>query len=179
MPSPARLIAVGIFGAAHGVRGEIRVKSYTDDPKTIGAYGALTDAVGARAFKFVALRKLKDDMLVARLAGIDDREAARALNGVEIFARREQLPPPDADEFYHADLVGLSAVTRDGALLGKVVALRNFGAGDILEISGADGGETSYLPFTRAVAPEIDLAGGRIVIEPPGEIEGEAAEAEG
>jgi 16S rRNA processing protein RimM len=174
-PTPPRLVLLGVFGAAQGVRGEVRVKSYTEDAKAIGAYGALTDRAGARAFVFESLRPLKDDMMVARVKGVSTREGAEALNGVEIFARRDQLPAPDADEFYYDDLVGLAAVTREGAAVGRVVALSNFGAGDILEIAPEGGGETLLLPFTRAVAVEIDFAAGRIVIEPPGEVEGEAA----
>jgi 16S rRNA processing protein RimM len=167
---------LGVFGAAQGVRGEVRIKSFTADPKAIGAYGALTDAAGARVFAFESLRALKDEMLVARVKGVSTREAAQALNGVELFARREQLPPPGEDEFYYDDLVGLAAVTREGSRLGRVVALSNFGAGDILEIALEGGGETLVLPFTKAVAPEIDFAAGRIVIEPPREIEGEREE---
>jgi 16S rRNA processing protein RimM len=169
-----RLIALGAFGAPQGVRGELRIKSYTGDPKAIAAYGPLTDARGGRRFALEAVRPLKDDMLVARVAGVATREAAAALTGVELFAHREQLPPPDEDEFYWDDLVGLAATTRDGAALGRVVGLSNFGAGDILEIAPKDGGEPLLLPFTKAVAVEIDFPGGRIVIEPPGEIEGEA-----
>ena len=108
MPSPKRLVLLGVFGAAQGVRGEVRVKSYTAVPKAIGAYGALTDKAGARAFVFESLRALKDEMLVARVKGVSTREAAQALTGVEIFARREQLPPPDENEFYYDDLVGLA-----------------------------------------------------------------------
>jgi 16S rRNA processing protein RimM len=113
-------------------------------------------------------------MVVARLDGVADRAAAAKLTGVEIFARRENMPAPAADEFYHADLIGLRAMTREGEDLGRIVALRNFGAGDILEIAPKAGGETVLLPFTKAVAPEIDIAGGRIVIAPPRVIEGEA-----
>jgi len=178
VPSAKRLVLLGVFGAAQGVRGEVRVKSYTADPKAIGAYGALTDKAGARVFAFESLRPLKDEMLVARVKGVATREAAQALTGVEIFARRGQLPPPDENEFYYDDLVGLAAVTREGSSLGRVVALSNFGAGDILEIAPEGGGETLLLPFTRAVAVEIDFAAGRIVIEPPREIEVEG-EAQG
>jgi 16S rRNA processing protein RimM len=173
---PDRLILLGIFGAPQGVRGEARIKSYTRDPLSIGAYGALTDAKGKRSFTLEARRPLKDDMIVARIAGVTTREAAAALTGVELFARRSQLPPPDEDEFYYDDLIGLTTVTREGEVLGKVVALSNYGAGDILEIAPAGGGETLLLPFSKAVAVEIDFADGRIVIEPPREIEGEAEE---
>jgi len=173
-----RLVAVGVFGAPHGVRGELRAKSYTETAKSLGAYGELTDASGAQRFKIIALRPLKDDMVVLRIDGVADRDAAAKLTGVELFARRENMPAPDKDEFYHADLVGLRAVTRAGEDLGRVIALNNYGAGDILEIAPSGGGETLLLPFTKAVAPEIDVAGGRIVIAPPLEIDGEAAEGE-
>jgi 16S rRNA processing protein RimM len=172
--SPARLVLLGVFGAARGMGGELRVKSFTADPKAIGRYGALTDKSGTRAFHFEAVRAQGEDMLAVRLAGVATREAAEALTGVEIYARREQLPPPAADEFYYDDLVGLAAVTRAGLTLGRVVALSNHGAGDILEIAPDSGGETLLLPFSKAVAVEIDFAGGRIVVEPPREIDGEA-----
>jgi 16S rRNA processing protein RimM len=168
-----RLILMGVFGAPQGVRGEVRVKSLTGNPGAIGAYGPLTDKGRARTFAFESLRPLKADMLVARLAGVSTREAAEALKGVEIFARRDQLPPPAPDEFYVDDLVGLEAVGADGARLGRVVSLMNHGAGDILEIAPAEGGETLLLPFTRRVAPTIDFDAGRIVISPPREVEDE------
>ena len=177
MPAPDRLISLGIFGAPQGVRGEVRVKSYTQEPGAIGAYGDLTDKTGKAVFKLTSLRPLKDDMLVVRLAGVENREAAERLNGAELFARRAQLPPPSDDEFYHDDLIGLEAVTREGDALGRVVAMRNFGAGDILEIAPA-GGETLLLPFAKAVAIAIDFENDRIVIVPPNEIEGELREGE-
>jgi 16S rRNA processing protein RimM len=166
-----RLIALGVFGAPQGVRGEIRVKAYTADPKAVGAYGPLTDAAGARAFALKVVRPLRDDMVVARVEGVTDRDQAAALTGVEVFARRSQLPPPDAEEFYYDDLIGLDAVTPEGVALGRVRAVLNHGAGDILEIAGA--GESLLLPFTKQVAPEIDFAGRRIVVRPPTEIDGE------
>jgi 16S rRNA processing protein RimM len=175
----SRLIAVGVFGAAHGVRGEIRLKTFTADPAAIAAYGPLCDAAGACVFDIVALRVLKDDLVVVKLEGVADRDAAERLEGVELFARRESLPATETDEFYHADLVGLKAVSTEGGEIGRIVALRNFGAGDILEITPTGGGDTMLLPFTKAVAPIIDIAGGRIVIAPPREIEGEARGDEG
>jgi 16S rRNA processing protein RimM len=173
------LIAVGVFGAAHGVRGEIRIKSYTSDPIAIAAYGPLSDAAGTSAVRIIALRPLKGDMVVAKLEGVVDRKTAERLQGFELFARRENLPATGEGEFYHADLVGLRAVSPAGAEIGSVVALRNFGAGDILEIAPCGGGETLLLPFTKAVAPEIDVAGGRIVIEPPREIDADPGRDEG
>ncbi len=176
MPAPDRLIALGVFGAPHGVRGELRVKSYTQDPKAIGAYGRLTDRAGKAIYELTAQRPLKDDMLVVRIAGIDSREAAEKLTGAELFARRSQLPPPHEDEFYYDDLVGLTAVTQEGDELGRVIALSNYGAGDILEIACEGGGETLLLPFSKAVATAIDFDGGRIVIVPPREIEDDAGD---
>jgi 16S rRNA processing protein RimM len=171
-----RLILLGVFGAPQGVRGQVRIKSCTHDPRSVGAYGALTDASGKRSFALEALRPLKDDMVVARVVDVTTREAAAALTGVELYARRDQLPPPNEDEFYCDDLVGLAAVTADGVVLGKVIGISNFGAGDILEIAPLDRRESLLLPFSRPVAPEIDFAGGRIVIVPPNEIEGEVEE---
>ena len=164
---------MGVFGAPQGVRGEVRVKSLAGEATSIGAYGPLTDKDRVRAFTFETLRPLKDDMLIARVAGVSTREAAEALKGVEIFACRDQLPPPAHDEFYYDDLVGLEAVDAAGAQLGRVVSLMNYGAGDVLEIAPAQGGETLLLPFTKRVAPRIDFDAGRIVIEPPGEVEDE------
>jgi 16S rRNA processing protein RimM len=170
--APDRLILIGVFGAPQGVRGEVRVKSLTAEPNAIGAYGPLTDKKRARAFLFDSLRPLKDDMLVARVAGVATRDAAEALRGVEIFARRDQLPPPAHDEFYYDDLVGLEAVDAAGGRIGRVASLMNYGAGDVLEIA-PQGGETLLLPFTKSVARRIDFDTGRIVIEPPREVEAE------
>ena len=167
-----RLVALGRFGAPQGVRGEIRIKSYTADPKAIGGYGALTDAADARRFAVKVLRPLRDDMLVMRVEGVASREAAAALTGVELFARRSQLPPPDADEFYWDDLIGLEAVSAQGDVFGRVTAVLNHGAGDILEVTPPTG-DTLLLPFTKQTAPEIDFSARRIVIAPPAEIEGE------
>jgi 16S rRNA processing protein RimM len=171
--APDRLILMGVFGAPQGVRGAVRVKSLTDEASAIGDYGPLTNKGRTRAFVFESLRPLKDDMLVARIAGVWTREAAEALNGVEIFARRDQLPPPNADEFYYDDLVGLEAVDTAGGRIGRVVSLMNHGAGDVLEIAPVGGGETLLLPFTKGVAPRIDFDDSRIVIELPREVEDE------
>jgi 16S rRNA processing protein RimM len=168
-----RLILMGVFGAPQGVNGAMRVKSLTGDPKAIGAYGPLTDGKRRRVFAFESLRLLRGDMLVARVAGVSTREAAAALTGVEIFARRGQLPPPSDNEFYWDDLIGLDAVDKAGARLGRVASVMNYGAGDILDIAPAGGGEALLLPFTKRVALKIDFDAGLIVIEPPGEVQGE------
>jgi 16S rRNA processing protein RimM len=164
---------MGVFGAPQGVRGEIRVKSLTGEPGAIGGYGPLTDKDGTRTFAFESLRPFKDDMLVARVAAVSTRDAAEMLKGVELYARRGQLPPPAQDEFYYDDLVGLEAVDAAGGPIGRVVSLMNYGAGDVLEIAPAQGGESLLLPFTKRVAPRIDFATGQIVIEPPREAEDE------
>jgi 16S rRNA processing protein RimM len=170
---PDRLVLVGMFGAPQGVRGEIRVRCFTSEAKAIGAYGTLTDATRSNAFSFERLRGLKEDVVIVKVKGVETRDAAAALTGVEIFARRSKLPPPDANEFYYDDLVGLEAVTPDGKRFGRIAALMNYGAGDILEIAPYGGGEALLLPFAKAVARAVDFEAGRIVIEPPAEVEGD------
>jgi 16S rRNA processing protein RimM len=162
-------ILVGIFGAPHGVRGELRLKSFTGDPLAIADYKRVTDESGARVFKIIAARPVKDDMLIVRVEGVNDRTAAEKLTNVSLSIAREDLPPADEEEFYHADLIGLRAETRDGAVLGKIAAVLNFGAGDILDVR-PDVGESLLLPFTKKVVPQVDLAGGRVIVEPPDEI---------
>ncbi len=170
MQQKKALVLVGRFGAPQGVRGEIRIKSYTADPLGVGDYGPLSDETGARTFEIERLRPLKDDMVVAKIKGLADRDAAGALTGVSLYVSREKLPPPDEDEFYIADLVGLAAVSPAGEAIGVVKNVLNFGAGDILEIAPA-AGETLMLPFTKEVAPSIDFAGGKIVVARPAETE--------
>ena len=163
-------ILVGRFGAPHGVRGEIRLKSFTADPSAIGDYEVLRDETGARSFRIESVRPIKDDMVVARLAGVRDRNAAEALTNLDLYIDRSELPPPHEDEFYHSDLIGLRAELQDGSPFGTVLRVLNFGAGDILEIATTSG-DTVLLPFTKAVAPTVDIAGGRVVVVPPVEIE--------
>jgi 16S rRNA processing protein RimM len=172
MKGPAKgLVLLGRFGAPHGVRGEVRLQSFTSDPLAIAAYDGLTDKVGTTKFKLLSVRPQGKDMLVAKVEGVADRTGAEALNGVELYLPREKLPAPEEEEFYVADLIGLRAETRDGAEIGVIVAVRNFGAGDILEVAPIRGGETLMFPFTRAVAPVVCVTGGRVVIEPPEEAE--------
>lgn len=170
MTNKPRLVLVGRFGAPQGVRGEIRIKSYTADPLSVGDYGPLSDETGARKFEVERLRPLKEDMVVAKVKGLSDRDAAGALTGVSLFVAREKLPAPDEDEFYIADLVGLAAVSPEGETIGVVKNVLNFGAGDILEIAPATG-ETLMLPFTKEVAPSIDFSGGKITVIRPAETE--------
>lgn len=164
-PRQAGLVQLGVFGAAHGIKGEVRLKSFTGDPLAIASYGPLTDGHG-RTFELVSVRAQKD-MLVARVKDISDRSAAERLVNIALFVSRSVLGEPGEDEFYHADLVGLSAETADGRPAGRVNAVFDFGAGEILEIVAADGGTPLLVPFTRDAVPVIDVAGGRIVIDPP------------
>jgi 16S rRNA processing protein RimM len=169
-------ICIAKFGAAHGVRGEIRLWPYTADPLGVASYGPLETADGKRRFEIATVRAAKDH-LVARIKGIDSRDDAEKLNGLELYVGREKLPATDDDEFYHADLIGLAAVTPGEIPLGRIIAVHNFGAGDIIEIALDDGGETRLLPFTNAVVPTVDLANGRAVIVLPDEVEGDDSRA--
>jgi 16S rRNA processing protein RimM len=159
-------ICLGQIGAPHGVRGEVRLRSFTANPDSITGYGPLETEDG-HVVKIESLRRAKDHF-VARLAGVSDREAAERLTNVKLYVLRERLPAPDdADEFYHADLIGLAAVDRNGNNLGTVIAVHNFGAGDLIEIKPASGGMTKILRFDEATVPVIDLAAGRLVVELP------------
>lgn len=164
-------ICVARIGAAHGVRGAVKLWTFTEDPFAVKRYGPLATRDGARRFEVTSAREAKGH-LVATLKGVTTREEAERLNGVELYVAREKLPEADENEYYHADLIGLAAVTTADEPLGRVVAIHNFGAGDIIEIAPPQG-VTMLLPFTNAVVPTIDLAGGRVVIELPGEIEGD------
>jgi len=158
-------ICVARIGAPHGVRGEVKFWSFTADPLAVAHYGALETEDGAARFEIEALRAAKDH-LVARLKGVSDRDAAARLTNTDLYVRRAQLPAPEAeDEYYHADLIGLAAVDGDGNALGRVTAVHNFGAGDLIEIAPVQGGATVLLPFTDAVVPAVDIAGQRVVID--------------
>ncbi|MGJ4914078.1 ribosome maturation factor RimM [Bradyrhizobium sp. HKCCYLRH2060] len=167
----SKLICVARIGAAHGVRGEVRLWTFTEDPLAVLHYGPLTTKDGSRSLEVAKAREAKDH-LVASFKGVTDRNAAERLNGLELYVPRDRLPETDDDEYYHADLIGLAAETTAGAPLGCVLAIHNFGAGDIIEIAPPSG-STLMLPFTNAVVPTVDLAGGRVIIELPAEIDGE------
>jgi 16S rRNA processing protein RimM len=159
-------VCLGQIGAAHGVRGEVRLRSFTSDPAAIADYGPLETEDG-RVLEIEALRPAKDHF-VARLSGIGDRDAAGALTNTKLYVPRERLPrTEDPDEFYHADLIGLAAVDRAGKTLGTVVAIHNFGAGDLIEVRPQTGGSTALVPFDLTHVPEVDIASGKIVVHPP------------
>jgi len=170
-------ICIARIGAPHGVRGAVKLWTFTEDPLAVKTYGPLVTKDGARSFEIASARGAKGH-LVATLKGVGSREDAERLNGIELYVAREKLPATDQDEYYHADLIGLAAVTPANEPLGRVVAIHNFGAGDIIEIAPPHGA-TMLLPFTNAVVPTVDLAEGRVVIELPDEIEGDPADNTG
>ena len=160
-----RRVCVGRIGGAHGVQGWVRLQSYTADPADIGSYGPLTDETGARRLK-VTVKRMAKGSVIAAIDGVTDRNAAEALAGLRLYVDRDALPPSDEDEFYRTDLIGLAAVLTDGSTLGRVVGIEDYGAGDVLEVRRSDG-PSVLVPFTAAVVPEVDIAGGRVVIDPP------------
>jgi 16S rRNA processing protein RimM len=172
-------ILVGAIAGAHGVRGQVKIKSFTDDPAAVAAYGPVTDESGRRSFRLTltGAAQASNGMVIARIDGVSDRDGAEALKGLRLYVARAALPPTDEGEYYRADLIGLRAERRDGAAYGRVVDVQNYGAGDLLEIERADG-ETEYLPFTLTTAPLVDIPGGRLVVEPPAVVEPEKQEAE-
>lgn len=178
-------VLVGVIGGPHGVRGELRVKSHTGDPLALADYGTLHDANG-RPFDIAELRPSKN-VLVVRFEQVRDRSAAEALNGVELFVDRSQLPDGELeeDEFFVADLVGLAANGPDGETIGQVIAVHNFGAGDILEIAPPDprGGfsrkQAFLIEFSRQTVPDIDFGARRLTLLRPVEIEARGEEAGG
>ncbi|MCP3395936.1 ribosome maturation factor RimM [Bradyrhizobium sp. CCGB20] len=170
------LVCVARIGAAHGVRGAVKLWTFTEDPFAIKRYGPLLAKDGKRQFEVATAREARDH-LVATFKGVTTRDEAERLNGIELYVARDKLPATDADEYYHTDLIGLAAVTTDGEPLGRVLAIHNFGAGDIIEIAPLKG-PTMLLPFSNAVVPEVDLAGGRVVIALPLEVEGDRDEGD-
>ncbi|QYX56634.1 ribosome maturation factor RimM [Roseovarius sp. SCSIO 43702] len=160
------LICIGAIAGAFGVRGEVRLKSFTATPDDIATYGPLTTQDGARDFR-VTLTGQTTNALTARLSGVSTREEADALRGTQLFVARDRLPSLPDDEYYHADLIGLEVVDTGGTTLGRVKAVLNHGASDILEIHGPGLKSSVLLPFTRAAVPTVDLGAGRIVADPP------------
>jgi 16S rRNA processing protein RimM len=158
-------VCVGAVAAAHGIKGEVKVKAFTVDPASVGAYGPLSDEAGQRRFVLSNIRPIGESLVIARVEGVADRNAAEALRGLRLYAARAALPATDEGEYYHHDLIGLDAVLASGEPFGKVVGLDNFGAGDMIEIERD--GESLVLPFTNETVPTVDLAAGRLVIVLP------------
>jgi len=162
----ATRVCLGAIAGAFGVSGEVRLKSFCAEPEAIASYGPLTTEDGKTSFTISGLKPGKQGF-TARLGGIRTREEADALRGTRLYAPREVLPSLPDDEFYHADLIGLEAVDTGGRILGRVKAVLNHGADDLLELQLGRGEGTLLVPFTRAIVPTIDLSAGRIVIDPP------------
>ena len=169
-----RRVLLGQITGVHGIRGEVVIKTYTAEPQSIGAYGALEDDAGRLRYEISVVR-VTPKGVIGRVAGVADRTEAEKLKGAKLYVARERLPKAQAGEFYHADLAGLAVFDPAGTPIGTIVAVQNFGAGDLLEIKLADSNETELVPFTNAVVPEIDIAAGRAVVVMPvtTEVEGE------
>jgi 16S rRNA processing protein RimM len=161
--SKARRILLGRIIGAHGIRGEVVIHAFTGAPEDIAAYGPLADESGARAFAIESVRVTAKGV-VARLKGVDDRDAAEVLKGVGLYVERDKLPVAAEGEFYHADLIGLAAVDADGKRIGEIVAVQNYGAGDLVEVRLAGSAKTELVPFTDACVPEVDVKARRATI---------------
>ncbi len=159
-------VCVGAIAAAHGIKGEVKIKAFTVDPASVGAYGPLLDETGQRRFALSAVRPNGESTVIARVEGVSDRNAAEALRGLRLYALRSALPKAEEGEYYHHDLIGLDAVLASGESFGKVVGVDNFGAGDVIEIKPATG-DSVVLPFTDETVPTVDLAAGRVVVVLP------------
>lgn len=158
-------VCVGAVAGAHGIRGQVRIKSFTAEPAHVAAYGPVEVEDGSRRFKLQVVGEAKG-LVIARLDGIGDRNAAEALRGVALYVSRERLPGTEEDEFLYAELTGLEARTVSGAVLGRVKGVSDFGAGELLDVALAGGGDL-MVPFTRDAVPEIDVRGGWLAIVPP------------
>ena len=166
-------VLLGVVAAPHGIRGLVRIKSFTEDPMSLGAYGPLSDESGRKEYRVEPLSAARGAVL-ARIEGVADRTAAEALRGLRLYVERSALPETGEREWYEADLIGLAAVGTDGRDWGRVIAFHDFGAGSMMEVSGG-----AMLPFTDAVVPEIDVPGGKVVVDPPaGLLAGGAAKEE-
>ena len=165
MTDTTKRICLGIVTGAHGVRGAVRIKSFTAVPEDVARYGALTDETGDRRLELHLVGTAKG-VVIARVSGVEDRDQAEALRGLRLYLARSALPQTPAEEYYHADLIGLEAVLGDGTPVGRVRAIHDFGAGDTLELARS-GAPPLMVPFTRAVVPTVELAAGRLVLDPP------------
>jgi 16S rRNA processing protein RimM len=161
----AKQVCIGIVTGPHGVQGAVRIKSFAEAPEDIARYGPLADETGARSFELRLIGAGKG-VVIARLSGVEDRNRAEALRGLRLYLPRSALPQTEAEEYYHADLIGLEAVLGDGTPVGEVRAIHDFGAGDTLELARL-GAPPLMVPFTRTVVPSVDLAAGRLVLDPP------------
>jgi 16S rRNA processing protein RimM len=169
-------VLIGIVVGVQGVRGQVRIKSFAARPEDVGAYGPLQDKNGKRRFEIKA-EGFARGAVIARIAGVTDRDAAEALRGSELYVDRAALPATAAGEYYQADLIGLAAEDKAGAALGVVRNVVDYGAGPLLEIGRPGVKMTALVPFTKAVLVEVDLAHGRLVLDPPEGLLEDAEEA--
>ena len=160
--SEHKLVCVAAVAAAHGVRGALKLKTFTEAPENVGAYGALLDEAGRELFEVEVIGPAKGGIVV-KAEGISDRDAAEALRGVRLYVARSRLPEPEPDAFYYEDLVGLAVQDTDGRSLGQVIGVHDFGAGEVIEYR-APTGDSAMVPFTLGLVPEVDLAEGRLVV---------------
>ena len=165
MTDAAKRVCLGVVTGPHGVQGAVRIKSFTEAAEDVARYGPLADETGGRRFELRLIGAGKG-VVIARLAGVEDRNQAEALRGLRLYLPRSALPQTDADEYYHADLLGLEAVLGDGTPVGRVRAIHDFGAGDTLELT-RPGAPPVMVPFTRAIVPIVEPAVGRLVLDPP------------
>jgi len=169
VPEVAADVLLGVVTGVQGLKGEVRVKTFTETPERLGGYGSLHTPEG-RKLEVAALRLSKRDGAIIRFKGVDDRDSAERLVNAKLLIDRSALPTTAADEFYHADLIGLRAQDGEGRLLGGVRAIHNFGAGDVIEIERLGGG-TLLLPFSRDFVPKIDFANGCVTVAEPEDAE--------
>lgn len=162
---PQGKVCIAQFGAAHGIRGEVRVKLFAEDPDALVAYGPLETADGARRFEFLSARESKT-IFVCRVKGLNNRNDVEALTGTRLYVDRDQLPELEEEEFYHSDLIGLDVRLEDGSSIGSIVAIHDFGSGDMLDVMPKRG-KGYYIPFTRAVVPEVKVSQGYVLVTPP------------
>jgi 16S rRNA processing protein RimM len=160
----SELVLLGRISGAHGLKGEVKIAAFTAEPEDIAAYGPLKSADGAQIFEIASLRSAGGGAVIAKLRGVLDRDAAEKLKGTELYMARASLPPAEPGEYYHSDLIGLTAVSPDGETLGEVIAIQNFGAGDLLELRPARGRQTGLIPFESTHVPHVDLEAGRVII---------------
>ncbi len=168
--SETKKICIGQFLGAHGVKGLVKLASFTQEPEDVAAYGPLADEAGKRSWK-IKLKSWNKTHFITEIKGISDRDQAEALKGIKLYVARDLLPEADEGSYYYTDLIGLDARTSDGVVFGKVLSVQNYGAGDILEISRPGGSE--LFPFSNAVVPDVHVAEGYLVIIPPVLTEGE------
>ncbi len=171
-------VLLGRISGAHGLKGEVKIAAFTAEPADLAAYGLLTSAGGDKSFEIVSFRSAGGGNVIARLKGVGDRNAAEALRGSDLYVERAVLPPAGDGEYYHSDLIGLTAVSPDGEVLGEIVAIHNYGAGDLLELRPVSSRQTELIPFEGAHVPKVDLEAHQVTLVSPVYQSAESTETE-